>query len=59
MTTSIKRTGRCLCGLRVALHYDASNRKLSCEQARAEHPHAVEKPASLLAQFARIGAVKE
>jgi len=29
------RNGVCLCGLRLAAHFDSKNRKLSCEQATA------------------------
>ena len=36
---------RCLlCGLRTTLHFTPSNRKLTCEDARALHPRATVRP---------------
>lgn len=34
------RPGRCVCGLLVKLHFRPDNRKLTCQQAREEHPRA-------------------
>jgi len=34
---------RCLCGLRVLLHRDHSNRTISCEEARQRHARAGSK----------------
>lgn len=36
----VARTGACLCGLKVAYHFDSQNRKLSCEETRTKHPRA-------------------
>lgn len=40
------RSGRCLCGIKVCYHFDASNRKRTCAWARLKHPRAsvVERP---------------
>lgn len=34
---SPRRSDRCLCGLRVALHYGRRNERLSCADARLAH----------------------
>lgn len=39
---------RCLCGLRVSLHFTPDNRKLSCEEARHIHPRATVHRSSVL-----------
>ncbi len=31
----LDRTGICVCGLGVALHFDGQNRKLTCDETRA------------------------
>lgn len=54
----MKRTGRCLCGLKLQHHFDAQNRKLSCEDARKSHPRARSARADLFAQALRMGATK-
>ena len=36
----VKRPGRCVCGLKVAYHFDADNRKQNCEEAARRHPRA-------------------
>ena len=33
-------TARCLCGLRVSLHYSRRNERLSCADARLAHRYA-------------------
>lgn len=35
-----KSRARCLCGLRVSLHFTPDNRKLSCEEAASMHRYA-------------------
>lgn len=35
-----KGRARCLCGLRVTLHFTTDNRKLDCAEARRMHPRA-------------------
>jgi len=39
-----KSHARCLCGLRVSLHFTPDNRKMSCEDASYEHPQATVRP---------------
>lgn len=41
------RTGRCLCGLRIAIHFTPDNRKLACAEARAAHRRATVRPTRL------------
>lgn len=51
-----KSRARCLCGLRVSLHFTPDNRKLSCDDASYEHPQATiraESFASLLQKAVR------
>lgn len=50
------RNGRCLCGLRIDLHFDDRNHKLSCEVARILHPTAKLKRNSLLRTLFNSGA---
>lgn len=52
-----KRTGRCLCGLKVAYHYSSDNRRLSCPDARAAHPRAKVAARSLRVLLCAAGAV--
>lgn len=41
-----KSRSRCLCGLRVSLHFTPNNRKLDCDAAKAAHPRATVRPVS-------------
>lgn len=50
------RPGRCLCGLKLALHYAADNRFLPCTEARAQHPRAKVARRSLRAILCNAGA---
>jgi len=55
MKATIRRTGRCVCGVKVALHYDvATNRKLTCEQARRAHPRAAQKACTFAQMCLRL-----
>ena len=56
MTNTIKRTGRCICGLKLSLHYAKDNRFLTCAEARAAHPRAKVAPLSLRAILCNAGA---
>lgn len=42
-----KSRARCLCGLRVALHFTPNNVKLDCWEAAARHQRATVKPTTL------------
>jgi hypothetical protein len=42
------RNGVCLCGLRLAAHFDRKNRKLSCKQAAARMKVTDETDARLI-----------
>lgn len=53
----MKRTGRCLCGIKIAYHYDADNRQLSCAQAALAHPRAKVARRSLRVLLCNAGAV--
>lgn len=44
-----RRVGHCVCGLKVAHHFDNKNRKLSCVEARELHPRARRKRVTLAA----------
>lgn len=44
-----RRVGHCVCGLKVAYHFDNNNRKLSCNEARDAHPRARRKNVTLAA----------
>lgn len=45
MTRNIRKSReRCLCGLRVSLHFTTTNRKLDCDTAKAAHPRATVRP---------------
>jgi hypothetical protein len=55
--TISNRNGRCLCGVRISLHFDkVSNRKLSCEETKHAHPRAKVAVLSLRQLFAFAGA---
>lgn len=54
MTSS--RSGRCLCGLKLALHYAKDNRFMSCADAQAAHPRAKVARRSLRAILCNAGA---
>lgn len=41
------RIGTCVCGLKIAHHFTADNRKLSCEETRKLHPRARRMASSL------------
>lgn len=52
-----KRTGRCLCGLKVIYHFETgSNRKLTCEEARQRHPRARKATISFRSTLLSAGA---
>lgn len=37
LSLALARVGACLCGVNVALHRDARNRSVNCEEARRRH----------------------
>jgi len=51
-----KRTGRCLCGLKISLHFTDHNYKLSCEAAKLLHPTAKVSSFSLRKALFNAGA---
>jgi hypothetical protein len=51
----MKRNGRCVCGLRIAHHFNKRNAKLSCADARQLHPRARTTRADIFAQLLRMG----
>jgi hypothetical protein len=52
--TRIKRTGRCVCGIKVSHHFDLKNRKMSCDEARRIHPRAHKRSAAVQQMFIRV-----
>lgn len=57
--TNAKRTGRCICGIKLAYHWSPDNRFLSCPQAQAAHPRAKVTVRSLRMLLCSSGAVAE
>jgi hypothetical protein len=51
----MKRNGRCVCGLKLTHHFDKRNAKLSCHEARQQHPRARTTRADIFAQSLRMG----
>lgn len=54
---TMKRTGRCICGLKISHHYADNNRFLTCAEARALHPRAkvAQRSMSVLLRCAGAG----
>lgn len=53
-----KSRARCLCGLRVSLHFTQDNQKLLCWQARAMHPRATVRPLTFVELLGHSRAVR-